>query len=217
MNFKIWLFSLFNMTPKDEPAIPEWIDRMSAVDPYVPTVPKNLKPLLDFIALNEVGTSGPDGYDVIWGGIKRIYKPPLPVSEMTVGQVLDWQDSIDAFNRSEASGRYQIMEDTLRGIYQTAGLSRSSMFNKDGQDALCLALLKRRGLHKYLSGEIPLSSFCNRLAMEWASLPVVTNVQRTSRGKRWTVKIGASYYSGDGLNKAHARVQPFLDAVKSIK
>ena len=70
------------------------------------------KPLLDFIANAEHG--GHPDYNAVWGGIKAKDRPPKKLVEMTIGEVLDWQDMIDPHYKSEAAGRYQIMEDTLR-------------------------------------------------------------------------------------------------------
>ena len=160
------------------------------------------KPLLDFIAQPE----SRGDYNIVWGGINKVDHPPRPLTQMTVGQVLNWQDSIDQKYMSEASGKYQIMEDTLRGLYASAGMSLKSKFNEDGQDRLGYALLNRRGYQSYLAGEMSVTQFANNLAKEWASLPVVS-------GK----KKGRSFYAGDGLNKAHIKVPAFLAAVKAAR
>jgi muramidase (phage lysozyme) len=169
-----------------------------------------VEPLLDFIADHESEGAARrwkiSAYDVVWAGIRKEYRPKKPLTTMTIGEVLAWQDSIDPMHRSEAAGRYQILEDTLRHLYAEAGLTLKSLFDKAGQDALAIALLKRRGLDKYLSGKLTVGQFCNELAKEWASLPVVSG-----KGK------GRSYYHGDGLNSALVDVAPFLAAVAAIK
>lgn len=161
-----------------------------------------LKPLLDFIAKPE---SGGD-YNIVYGGIKKADRPKRPLVTMTIGEVLAWQDSIDARYPSEAAGRYQIMEDTLRGLYAEAGMTQKTLFDEAGQDLLAAALLRRRGLVAYLAGTISVEAFANNLAREWASLPVVTGP-----GK------GRSHYAGDGLNKSHVSVDAFLDAIKAAR
>jgi len=162
----------------------------------------SLIPLLDFIAKHESGGN----YNIVWGGINRKHRPPKPLTNMTIGEVLGWQDSIDRLYQSEAAGKYQIMEDTLRTLYKEAGMTGNSLFDEKGQDQLATALLRRRGLDKYLSGHMSVEEFCNNLAKEWASLPVVSGPKK-----------GKSYYAGDGLNKALIDVQPFIEAVKAIK
>jgi len=162
---------------------------------------RQVRPLLDFIAKYE----SRGNYDAIWGGIRNRDRPPKALTQMTVQEVLNWQDSIDHHYMSEASGRYQILEDTLRGLYREAGVRRTDIFDEVTQDRLALQLLKRRGLVDYLEGRMRVSTFANSLAKEWASLPVVTGPNK-----------GRSYYAGDGLNKAHADVDPFLLAVRQL-
>jgi hypothetical protein len=161
-----------------------------------------MKQLLDFIADHE-SNGDPN---VVWGGIKRANRPPKPLTQMTVGEVLAWQDRIDPLYRSEAAGRYQIMEDTLRGLYAEAGMTLDSKFDEAGQDRLATALLKRRGLDKYLHGYLSVNKFCNELAKEWASLPVVDGPKK-----------GRSHYAGDGLNAAGVDVEPFVAVVQSLR
>ena len=168
----------------------------------------NPQPLLDFIAEHESEGAARrlkiSAYDVVWGGIAAKHRP-AKLSAMTIAEVLAWQDSIDAMYRSEAAGRYQIMEDTLRPLPVAAGLLPSDLFNEANQDALATVLLKRRGLDRYLAGGMSAEDFANNLAREWASLPVVTGPNR-----------GRSYYARDGLNKSHVSVDDFLAAVRAV-
>ncbi len=170
----------------------------------------NLEPILDFIAAHESEGAARQqkisSYDVVWGKIAAKDQPQKPLSAMTIAEVLAWQDSIDALYRSEAAGRYQIMEDTLRGLYREAGKTGDDLFDEDGQDDLAVALLRRRGLDQFLDGRLSAEDFANNLAKEWASLPMVTGPKK-----------GRSYYDGDGLNKAGVDVVPFLAAVRAIK
>jgi muramidase (phage lysozyme) len=160
----------------------------------------SIQTLLDFIAKPE---SGGD-YNIVWGGIAARDRPKKPMVQMTIGEVLAWQDSIDAKYQSEAAGKYQIMEDTLRGLYAEAGMTLSHPFDEGGQDRLAVQLLRRRGLNEYLAGKITAVTFANNLAKEWASLPVVSGPKK-----------GLSYYAGDGLNKSHVSVDAFLAAVEA--
>lgn len=162
---------------------------------------KQVKPLLDFIAEHE----SRGNYDAVWGNIRTRDRPPKPLTQMTVAEVLAWQDSIDHRYMSEAAGRYQILEDTLRGLYRSAGVRTSEPFDDLTQDRLALHLLKRRGLDDFVEGRMRLTTFANALAKEWASLPVVTGPKK-----------GKSYYAGDGLNEAHAKVDPFLLAIRQV-
>lgn len=169
----------------------------------------NLIPLLKLIRWNEARGD----YNVVYAGIKAADRPKAPPTTMTIQQVLDWQDSIDDRYPSEAAGAYQILEDTLRGVYVQAGLAKTSLFNVANQDRLATRLLEGRGLARFVEGKMSETDFCNALAKEWASLPVVTDVRR---GKR-TIRAGQSYYAGDGLNKAHCSVKELREAVAAIK
>ncbi|MDD9727242.1 hypothetical protein PVV74_17415 [Roseovarius sp. SK2] len=167
----------------------------------------SIKRLLDFIAKPE---SGGD-YNIVYGGIARKDRPSKPLTSMTIGEVLDWQDSIDPFYPSEAAGKYQIMEDTLRGLYREAGLTRNDKFDESGQDYLATQLLRRRGLTDYMSGRITPLKFAQNLSKEWASLPC-TIKDRKGRPAR-----GQSYYAGDGLNKSHVTIEALMQAVEDVK
>ncbi len=158
--------------------------------------------LLDFIAKPESGGN----FNIVYGGIKKQHRPNVPLTEMTIGEVLSWQDSIDPLYRSEAAGAFQIMEDTLRTLHVEAGLPKSALFSEENQRKLATQLLKRRGLDKYLAGKMTPEAFANELAKEWASLPVVSGPKK-----------GRSYYAGDGLNKSHVSVEAFLAAVRSCR
>jgi muramidase (phage lysozyme) len=170
----------------------------------------NIKPLLDFIAEHESESTARrlkiSAYDVVWGGIRKQHRPPKPLRTMTVAEVLAWQDGIDPIYQSEASGRYQIMEDTLRVAHVAAGVRLTDLYDEKTQDRLAVHLMRGRGLDLYLNGAITAEHFANQLAREWASLPVVS-------GK----KKGRSFYDGDGLNKSLVDVEPFLAAVRAVK
>lgn len=161
-----------------------------------------VKALLTFIGKVE----GRNDYNVVWGRINKLDHPPKPLTTMTIREVLAWQDKIDARYQSEAAGTYQILEDTLRGLYAEAGLTLDDKFDINGQDALAVQLLKRRGLKQFLAGATTVEQFCNEIAKEWASMPVVSGP-----------KAGKSYYGGDGLNKSLVPVDVFKGVVASVR
>jgi hypothetical protein len=179
----------------------------------------NITPLLELIKSAEskgaVKSQGvPTEFDVVWGGISSRDRPQNKVgkflTQMTVKEVLDWQDSIDPFYMSEASGAYQIMEDTLRELVTPNG--KSSLFRLDDlfdvflQDALAELLLQRRGLSRWENNEITDEQFGNNIAKEWASFPVMIGPNR-----------GRSYYAGDGLNKAHISPEQVLETLAECR
>lgn len=170
---------------------------------------RQARPLLELIRAKE----SRDDYDIVWGGIGAQHRPPRPLTEMTVGEVLAWQDSIDPLYNSEAAGAYQILEDTLRGLVGQGVVFPGSPFDVFTQDKLGVWLLRRRGLDAFLAGEITPEKFANSIAKEWASFPVVTRVYN---GKRM-VNPGQSYYAGDGLNKAGTTPQTVLSVLRYMR
>ncbi|MDX8353662.1 hypothetical protein [Cognatiyoonia sp. IB215182] len=166
----------------------------------------NVEPLLSLIRKHE----SRGDYGAVWGRIARKDYPPRTLQTMTIGEVLAWQDSIDRKYNSEAAGAYQILEDTLRGLYKQAGLTLNDLFNRANQDRLAIALLRRRGLDRYRNGQITDVAFAQNLSKEWASLPAQT------RDKRRRKATGQSYYAGDGLNKSLTTKAAVLAAVRKI-
>lgn len=141
----------------------------------------SLTPLLDLI-----GRAEGAGYDTIVGFVRSSDYPSKPITQLTIAELLAWQESIDGKYNSEAVGRYQIMEDTLRGfdnnrssttggigLYERAGLTLNSLFSPANQDLMAIELLKYRGLNRFLTGSLTDRQFGDNLSYEWASLPVI--------------------------------------------
>ena len=160
-----------------------------------------LTPLFDLI-----GRAEGAGYDTIVGFVRREDYPSKPITSMTVDELLAWQDSIDAKYNSEASGRYQVMEDTLRGLKTQGVVSGSELFSPATQDKIAVGLLKIRGLNRFLSGAITEEQFGDNLSYEWASLPVMTGP-----------RAGQGRYSGQGGKISITEVLEVLKKVKDYK
>ncbi|GAA5665135.1 hypothetical protein Brsp07_03638 [Brucella sp. NBRC 14130] len=172
------------------------------------TVPAGAALLLDFIG----GVEAPRGYDVIYGNNQD--KLPKPITQMTLGELVDAQASFTKRFKSSASGRYQFMRDTLQDLSRELGLRGTQIFDANLQDRLAYHLLKRRGYDDYVAGKITRTEFGKRLAQEWASLPVLA----ATKGAHRDLKRGQSYYSGDALNKSlvsPAKVEAVLNKVKT--
>jgi muramidase (phage lysozyme) len=170
-----------------------------------------LTPLLDLI-----GRAEGAGYDTIVGFVRKADYPAKPITQLTIGELLAWQESIDGKYNSEAVGRYQIMEDTLRGfdnnrssstggisLYERAGLTVNSLFSAANQDLMAIELLKYRGLNRFLSGSLTDIQFGDKLADEWASLPVMIGP-----------RAGQGRYSGQG---GKIKIQEVTDALAKVK
>lgn len=139
----------------------------------------------------------PGGYDTP-SSFTRV-APPRPLTQMTVDEVLAWQQANRAAGAtSTAAGQWQIINPTLRGLVDELQLTGSEVFDQALQDRLAVALMRRRGLDDWRAGRISDAEFGNRLAQEWAGLPVVSGARR-----------GMSHYAGDGINNAHASAEMF--------
>lgn len=171
-----------------------------------------LKKLLDFIGSKEA----PKGYGQIFGGAKGVGKvASIDVSIMPLNSVLALQKKmLDGKSASTACGRYQFLRKTLVDTMKTMGLTGKEIWTPDLQDRMAVQLMIGRGLEKYLDGEITAEGFANRLAMEWASLPVVSAI---TGSEGFVLKPGMSYYEGDGLNAALHNPGPFLMLVKALR
>lgn len=173
------------------------------------TVPAGAALLLDFIG----GIEAPRGYGTIFGNNQG--KLPTPVTSMTLAEVQLAQKGWTKKFGSSATGRYQFMHATLKGLIVELKLSTAQKLDADLQDRLGFHLLKRRGYDAFVAGKISTVEFGKRLAQEWASLPVLAPVQGAHR----KLTRGQSYYAGDGLNKSLVkpeRVETILGEVYDL-
>jgi muramidase (phage lysozyme) len=156
------------------------------------SVPAGAALLLDFIA--DFESNG--DYNVIYGNNED--KLPAPITTMTLNALLEAQPAWGARWGSSAAGRYQFMPPTLRGLMQKMQLSGDAGFTPGMQDKLAYQLLKGRGYARFKSGALALDAFGKQLAMEWASLPVLS----PTKGAHRMLERGETYYAGDRLNRA---------------
>lgn len=153
---------------------------------------KGMGTLLDLIGKAE---SGVHGYNQTFGG-------KAPITDMSIDEVLDHQDTMKASGSpSTAAGRYQFLQKTLKGLKTELGLTGEEKMTPELQDGLAVHLMRRRGLDRYLKGELSKDQFVNRLAQEWAGLPTTA---------------GQSYYAGDGLNKSNVPIDTFMSVVTDL-
>lgn len=163
-------------------------------------------------------------------------KTPKPITEMTVAEVREWQDkSVEAGSKSSAVGRYQIIRSTMDTLINRGAINENDIFNEDTQNKAFESLLDRRGYNE-AAIEIKLTedktkkkeiaeNLQNRLAMEFASIPVATSIPAGTYGTdrkgdpipKVDLKPGDTFYKGDGLNKALHKYDDFLKVLMDIK
>ena len=145
----------------------------------------------------------PAGYDDYYRGVSA--PPPRLLTSMTIGEVLAWQDRIDPHSISEASGGYQIMEDTLRDLVARYGLDPAERYSPQVQDYLATRLIDESGWVGFQRGEISAAAFGDRLARVWAGLPRLTGPAR-----------GRSAYHGLAGNRALIPAEMFEAALEDL-
>jgi muramidase (phage lysozyme) len=177
-----------------------------------PNVPAGAALLLAEIYRIETGRAGREAYDVVYG--HKQGRLPKPITSMTVGEVIAAQVGWSKAHGSSAAGAPQFIRKTLQGLVTEMGIPNDALFSPGLQDRLAYRLLLRRGYREFVAGQINRVEFGKRLAMEWASFPVLAN----TRGAHRDVNRGQSYYAGDGLNKSLVKpeaVEALLDRVKA--
>jgi len=125
-----------------------------------------------------------------------------PLSEYTIGEVLAFMSKPrDANGQLWATGRYQIIPDTLKGILSRAGLTKSDLYNKVNQDKLGYQLLMGRpNLANYIKGSaqdtLPnLQKASLDVAKIWSSVGVPYPMKGARKAP---IQKNESYYSGGG-------------------
>ena len=136
--------------------------------------------LLDMIASKEssndtvnggydsLNTGGSAGGHVAHGSGTGLGKFGRPLTEMTVAEVMDLQ----ARGVLHATGRYQIIGGTLRGLIQQGKASSTDMYDQATQDKLAIALIHRRA-GKFFSGELGANDVIYGMGSEWIGLQKV--------------------------------------------
>jgi len=154
------------------------------------------KEVLDLIAQPE--SSG--RYDAIYPNKVR-----PDITSMTLNELFrDMRRRIKKYGGS-ASGRYQYIYETLRGLVRQMGLDPDkTVFNKETQDEIALYHLKNQHrLDKFLNGQITSAKFLKLLAGTWAGLPEPdTNMSR---------------YQGVGDNKSNVDATDVLAKLDQIQ
>jgi hypothetical protein len=156
------------------------------------------------------------------GYIKGRNTNPYPLlkkdlSKYSFGEIKAFQSrDRDANGQLWATGRYQIIPSTLRGVQKQVGLPDSAIYNLENQDKLGFALLvERRNTRNYLYGKVP-DTLENRqlaaldVAKVWSSVGVP---YRVFGGRGRYVEKDESYYKGGG-DKASV---PSIDAQQALQ
>ena len=153
-------------------------------------------------------------YNVAYGGTKDNF------TNMTVDEVLKWQDDyVKSGSESSAVGKYQIVRGTLRDLKKKMKLKGDEVFSPEMQDAMFVQLLKKRDYDKWVDGKIDDDQFANKLAKEFASFPVVNDMDVTDKKGKVLRKLkrGESYYNKIAGNKSLITPEQVTNALESYR
>lgn len=141
------------------------------------------------------------------------------LSKYKVSDIMTFQARVrDSNGQLWATGRYQIIPNTLKGLLNKANVSTNDTYNESTQDKLGLALLKERSkIWNYLNGNVPdnkenLEIASLEMAKIWASIGVPYNMQ----GRYGSIAKNQSYYSGGG-DKAHVKTEDVQKALRDLR
>lgn len=160
------------------------------------------------------------------------------LTKMTISEVIDAQRERNMF----ATGRFQIIPETLKSAVKALNLDTSKLYDAAMQDQIFeqfLIRLKRPAFINYLEGDGSAEDAIYAWAKEFASagvrkgksispkkepvldangLPVYENGKKKYRLVPRVAEVeGESYYSGDGLNKAHLLPDTMIKALEDSK
>lgn len=168
---------------------------LTPLDPAAPEAHPIIGQLLDFIGDLEA----PEGYNQVFSGIPQSNLPPRPITEMTVDQVLAWQDAVvRAGANSSAAGRFQIIRGTLRHLKDRMGLRGDEVFSQQMQNRMAVELMREQGLEEFVAGRMSARRFGQNIAGVWAALPQLSGAGR-----------GASVFQNFNGNKALTSARKF--------
>lgn len=134
------------------------------------------------------------------------------MTTMTIREVRNAQKRFEgAGGGTGAAGLYQIIPKTLDELMEDHGkwhgLDWNDKFSAANQDKLADALLYGK---RKITDDMSENDVIDRLAMEWAGLPV----SRSRKGHSRRVRAGQSYYAGTQGNKAGVSVSAVRGALR---
>ena len=167
---------------------------------------------------NYYTNSGLKGY--IQGSWGKKYSPlKKDLSQYTIGEIKSFQsNSRDSVGQLWATGRYQIIPDTLKGTSSKVGLSDSDLYSEVNQDKMAIQLLYGRSpIKNYITGAVAdnkenLEKASLSMAQIWSSIGVPYAMQGE---KKWVNK-NESYYSGGG-DKARITTEATQEALRKLR
>ena len=151
------------------------------------------------------------------GFIEGRGKPPYPslskpLSEYTLGEVRNFQSQSRSGNgQLWATGRYQIIPNTLRGLQEELNLPDSTIYDRATQEKIW------KSLKDYLTSAVPdtkenLEKASLAVAQVWSSVGVPYDMN----GRYGSIQKNQSYYAGGG-DKASVGTEIVQEKLKTLR
>jgi len=192
-----------------------------------------LKKFFDVALKGESKTYNDHNWYTCTGGVKNCLKgyiegrgkSPYPklkkvLSSYTIGEVKKFQsNSRSGSGQLFATGRYQIIPNTLKGIVAKSGFTDTDKYSPTNQDRLAYQLLLNRShLKAFILGESEnnktnLEKASLQMAQIWSSIGVPYAMKG---GRKSQIQKNESYYSGGG-DKASVTTEAIQSALKELR
>lgn len=141
------------------------------------------------------------------------------LSQYTIGEVMEFQSKPRNSNgQLWATGRYQIIPDTLKGVTTRLKIPTSQKYDKKTQDEVGIGLLLgRTNAKKYLTQQVEdnkenLEKASLDVAKEWSSV----GVPYAMKGFKKEISKNQSYYAGGG-DVASIKTEVVQQALKNLR
>lgn len=169
----------------------------------------------DTILSGEAKTFDDYNYYTTNGLVSRVNsKNTLPFSkkrltEMTIGEVIGYQSLSRSGNgQLWATGQFQVIPSTLKGIYGKAGLNLKSLYNEKNQQKIADTLIdEKTNLSSYLNGKVEdTDANLRKASLDVAKIWSSVGIPYATNGRAFNM----SYYSTDKASVDTADVQAVL-------
>ena len=142
------------------------------------------------------------------------------LSDTTISDVMKFQKNQRSGSTGQlwATGRYQIIPTTLKGLVENNKINPSLKYNEEVQDQLGEKLLMGRpNLRKYLKKEVAdTKEFREKAALDMAKIWSSIGVPYDMQGSKKPIKKNQSYYSGGG-DTATVKTESVQDALQKLR
>ena len=154
-------------------------------------------------------------------GVNSKFYPLLNkrLSDYTIGEILEFQSrSRDNTGQLWATGRYQIIPNTLKGLVASMKLPLTTKYDNATQDAMGLKLLtERTPIRNYVTSKVEDNKEnLEKAALEVSKIWSSVGVPFATQGRHKMVEKNQSYYSGGG-DKASVSTELIQDKLKSLR